>query len=187
MTDARRRPDLDRDHAQAVEWASNLVSLNDWVILDTETTGMDTNAEIVEIAIIGCDREILINTRVRPSSEIEPGASDVHGICREHLADAPNAAAIWDRLQAVIEHKIVIAYNEAFDRRMLKQTAARYGLDYLTAPKFDCAMLQYAAYCGEWVDKWSDYKYQHLPHGGHSALADCRATWRLIQRMARDQ
>lgn len=182
MTNAKRGPD-ERDHDTAIAWACNLVKQNDWVILDTETTGIETSAEIVEIAIISPHGKILLNTRVRPSSEIEPGAFDTHGLDAEQLANAPTAYDIWADVQEIIEHKVVVAYNAAFDQRMLKQTAARYGLDYLTCPKWECAMLQYAAYCGEWSDRFDGYKYQPLPNAGHSAAADCQATLALIRHV----
>lgn len=181
-----QRGSNERDHDATVAWARNLVEQNDWVLLDTETTGIETSAEIVEIAIIDPQGKVLLNTRVRPSSEIEPGAFDTHGLDIEQLANAPTAKEIWADVQAIIEHKIVIAYNVAFDQRMLKQTAARYGLHYLFAPKWECAMLQYAAYCGEWSDYFGDYKYQPLPNAGHSAAADCQATLALIRHILRD-
>jgi DNA polymerase-3 subunit epsilon len=42
---------IERDRVEAVLWAREQLSHNDWVILDTETTGL-SDAEIVEIAII---------------------------------------------------------------------------------------------------------------------------------------
>ena len=44
-------PDFARDKAQATQWAQQLLGRNDWVILDTETTGLH-GAEVVDIAII---------------------------------------------------------------------------------------------------------------------------------------
>jgi hypothetical protein len=41
---------IERDRVSAVLWAKEQLSQNDWVILDTEITGL-YEAEIVEIAI----------------------------------------------------------------------------------------------------------------------------------------
>jgi hypothetical protein len=48
---------------------------------------------------------------------------------------------------------------------------------------WQCAMLQYSCYVGEWHDYYHDYRYQPL-WGGHRAVDDCRACLRVVQGMA---
>lgn len=48
---------------------------------------------------------------------------------------------------------------------------------------WQCAMLQYSCYVGDWSDYHRDYRYQPL-WGGHRAIEDCRACLRVVQRMA---
>lgn len=48
------------------EWLTNCL------ILDTETTGLGDDAEIVEIAIIDQDKNVLLNSLVKPSKPIPP-------------------------------------------------------------------------------------------------------------------
>ena len=54
--------DFDTDFANAVKWARNLLSMNpgDWVILDTETTGLPHESpEIVQIGILSGDGTVI--------------------------------------------------------------------------------------------------------------------------------
>lgn len=48
---------------------------------------------------------------------------------------------------------------------------------------WQCAMLQYSCYIGEWSDYHQDYRYQPL-WGGHRAIEDCRACLQVVRRMA---
>jgi DNA polymerase-3 subunit epsilon len=54
-----------------------------YVILDTETTGLESNAEIIEIAIINIDEHILFNSLIKPENPVPADAFDVHGISNE--------------------------------------------------------------------------------------------------------
>jgi DNA polymerase-3 subunit epsilon len=40
---------------------------------------------------------------------------------------------------------------------------------------WQCAMLHYSAFCGDYAPKYDDYRFQRLPGAGHRALGDCRA------------
>ena len=56
------------------------------VYLDTETTGLDKTAEIVEIAVVDDAGQILINQLVRPSKPIPAEVTLLHGITNEMVA-----------------------------------------------------------------------------------------------------
>ena len=53
---------------------------NDYVILDTETTGLGYSDKIVEIGVIDLDGNELVNTLVNPQMEIPMEASCIHYI-----------------------------------------------------------------------------------------------------------
>ena len=55
---------------EVIQWAQSLFALPTFCILDTETTGLDDNAEIVEIAIIDKEERTLINQLVKPTQRI---------------------------------------------------------------------------------------------------------------------
>ena len=48
--------------------------------LDTETTGLDNGAQIIEIAIIDGTGDVMVDLRLKPSVPIDERAQEVHGI-----------------------------------------------------------------------------------------------------------
>ncbi len=91
------------------------------IVLDTETTGLDT-AEGHRIIEIGCVE--LINRRltgsnfhqyVNPDREIDDGAFAVHGISGESLRNEPRFADIVRDFLAFIKDAELIIHNADFD------------------------------------------------------------------------
>jgi DNA polymerase-3 subunit epsilon len=179
--------DAARDRAAAQAWACRLLERGDWVIVDTETTGLDGAAEVVQLGVLAPDGAVLLDTLVRPQGVILPGAAAVHGLTERDLAAAPMYPQVHGDFCAAVARKAIIAYNASFDRRILAQTAARHRLD-LPRSRWDCAMLQYARYVGAWDFRRGDYRWQRLPAlpGGraHRSITDCRATLEVIRLMA---
>ena len=180
----------ERDRLAAEGWARGLFRSGDeWVVVDTETTGLDPSAEAVQIAVLTLTGEVLLDTLVRPSQPIPWGASRVHGITDAHVVAAPTYAELHRELARLLERRSVVAYNAAFDERILRQTAARYGLP---APRsrWECAMRQYARWRNEWDERKQDYRWHKLPLlaapgvRAHTASGDCRATLHVLRRMA---
>lgn len=177
------------DKAAASRWAWERLQEPDAVILDTETTGLGSDAEIVQIAVIDIRGKVLLDTLVKPSSGFIPGdASAIHGITMKTVADAPSFKVLTPDIRSVLEGKRVLIYNRAYDHRLLKQSALLDGVDpYSAIPstaKFECVMLPYSAWAGEPGRYAGEYRWQRLPAGDNSALGDCIATRRVLFRMA---
>lgn len=91
------------------------------VVLDTETTGLETELghRVIEI---GCLE--IINRRVtgrnfhrylNPEREIDQGAGDVHGLTAEFLADKPKFAEVSADMMDFIRGAELIIHNAPFD------------------------------------------------------------------------
>ena len=158
-------------------WASNL--LRGAVILDTETTGLDDEAQIIQLAIIDMQGNTLFDSLLRPSCEISAGAASVHQITADKLIDAPTIVDVIDDVKKIIFRNRVITYNADFDSRMLRQTLSAYKLDaeWMKQVNFQCVMKIYAESIGS-------KKWLKLTGGDHSAVGDCKATLELLRRMA---
>ncbi|MEG5236954.1 3'-5' exonuclease [Microcoleus sp. AT9b-C3] len=177
---------IERDRVSAVLWAREQLSQNDWVILDTETTGLD-DAEMVEIAVINPLGDALLNTLVKPTIPIPAEVTDLHGISDAMVADAPSFPEVYPRIDAALKDKRVLIYNSAFDIKILNYCCQLHSLPILKLTKrSDCLMEWAAQWRGYWSYYYEDYKYFPLPSGNHRALGDCTAAFELIKRMAAD-
>ncbi len=174
----------ERDRDAAILWARRLIDRDDWLILDTETTGLDERAEIIQIGVVsGYGNPLIDNILVKPTRPIPAQATAVHHITDETVKDAPSFKEVWPRLLGLLKDNEVVIYNSEYDVRLVRQTANLYGLavpDY----RHSCAMLNYAAFLGEWNEHRQSYRWPKLQGGDHSAVGDCKATLELIERMA---
>ena len=91
------------------------------IVLDTETTGLEPS-EGHRIIEIGCvellNRRITGNTYhqyIQPDRAIDPGATEVHGITSESLADKPRFADIAGEFLDFIKGAELIIHNAPFD------------------------------------------------------------------------
>jgi DNA polymerase-3 subunit epsilon len=175
------------DRAAAVAWARDVLADPGAIILDTETSGLDGGAEIVEIAVIDVAGNPLLDTLVRPGRLIPPEATAIHGIADADVVGAPAWSEIHERVGELLRAASqIVIYNADFDRAMLRQTQKRYGLPGFEVEddKYTCAMEWYAAYCGQWSDYHGSYRWQPLWGGDHRALGDCLATLNRMRAMA---
>ncbi len=177
-------------HEEAAEWARDLLKRPaDFVILDTETTGLANRDQVVQVAMIdGAGTVLMDNVLVRPTIRIPFAASDIHGITDEMVAAAPNFVDVWLDIHKHMQAKRLVIYNAEFDLRMLRQSADAHShtID-LPCSSWSCAMEMYAAWVGEWNDYHGNFRWQRLPGGDHSALGDCRATLAVIRKMAGEE
>jgi len=193
MTINHDHPDiLDRDKAR--RWARELLALPNFYVLDTETTGVDDQAEAVQIGILDKDGQIVLDTLVKPTRPIPREVQFVHGISNAMVQDQPTFADLYVKLSSVLAGGVLVAYNMDFDWRIIKQSAAPYKLHVPRTKARHCAMKQYAMFWGEKKRAYGDYRWHKLgeaaQHQGipvqdaHSALGDVRMTLALIHKMA---
>jgi DNA polymerase-3 subunit epsilon len=167
-----------------VEWSRRTLQSNA-IILDTETTGLDHSAEVIQLALIDLAGEVLLDTLIRPTVPPGAGSIRIHGLTAERLATAPLLREYAEQLQTLLITRPVLIYNADFDLRMLRQSLYAHSLAFtwLNFVHHTCVMQQYAIYHGE-RRRHGGYRWQSLPGGDHTALGDARATLRLLQLMA---
>lgn len=170
--------------------------LQDCLFLDTETTGLGVNDEIVEISIINHKKQVLFNSLIKPVNPIPDEAIAIHGITNEMVANAPTWAEVHEEVSRIVQSAPLVIFNAEFDMQMMAQTAALYGLPPITADKgLHCALWLYAAYFGEWKAEDGRYRRQSLQKAlehenividvpAHRALGDTLRTHALIESMA---
>lgn len=175
-------PDYVTDCKSAVRWAKTTLD-QPFLIFDTETTGLDSNAEAVQIAIINQNGDRIFESLVKPVGKISPQAIAIHGIDDKKLKYAPTFNDIYLKIKAILESSKILIYNSAFDVRIINQQCYLNDLPSINI-KSECVMNWYAQYCGDWSDYHQSYTWQRLPGADHSAIGDCRATLAVIKEMA---
>ena len=178
--DSRRR----QDRANSIQWSRRLLeNLDDWCILDTETTGLNPRySRVVEISVMTGRGDVVFDSLIDPGVSIPDDAASIHGISDELVVGAPTIVEAWANLQSVTENRLLLAYNSSFDRGMLFYEAVRNDLPKLTS-NWECVMVKYSAFVGAWNERFSNYQFQKLPSAGHRSQVDCKVTLDLIRLM----
>ncbi|MBW6122632.1 3'-5' exonuclease [Pseudomonas aeruginosa] len=186
---AKMRSRFAKVSSVAVEW----LSANPLVI-DTETTGLGDDAQIIEIAIGDVHGNILFNSRLRPTIPIDPQASAIHGILDAHLVDAPTWPEVEPQVTELLSGRCVIIFNAEYDKRLLRQTAAAFGLSqsWPETSSERCAMYLAADAYGA-TNKYGTISLANAAAAAgvtwkgsaHSAAADVLATVDLVHAIAR--
>lgn len=164
-----------------------------FVVLDSETTGLDESAEIVELGIIDSDGRVLLDTFVVPVNDIPAEAEAIHGISTD---EAVNDGVIWpdvfNKLCELVNGQRLVIYNKSYDVRLIEQSCNLHGLDFsrFQPESVHCAMVEY----GEWYgvrDESHHSRWQSLSNAAkqrgvkvinaHRAIGDCMTTLGVIK------
>lgn len=176
------------DHAASTAWAQALLNNPDrFCILDTETTGLikanQPMPQIVEIAVISGDGRPLLESLVRPDTAVPSAATAIHGIADLEVAKSPNWGIVGRLLRDAVAGRRVLVYNLGFDGPIIEALNVAYGLPRLSFSG-ECAMERYAAWVGDWNNRFKSYTWQPLPSSKHRAIGDCEAALMVLKRMA---
>lgn len=175
----------------------DVIKSGDYLILDTETTGLGSDAEICQIAIINSKGETLLDTLVKPVNPIPEDATRIHGITNEMVAEAQPFPVL--KIQQILSFKNVVVYNADYDSEMLYRselaTGYEFRVNWRSIATFHCAMKHFAPIYGDWNDYRKSYRWKSLSaacayykipvsENVHSALADCLMTLEVCKAMA---
>jgi len=163
----------------------------EWVLIDTETTGLRTDDWVIEVCIqemqgwrpVGASKSWLINA---PKS-VGSGALRMHGISDamlERHGEEPRKA--HDAILQFIDRRPYGAFNMPFDRRMLNADWDRLGFASKRRPPDALCALRLArlfitnvpGYKLEAIAEHLDFKSQPK----HRAKHDVKATVELLQK-----
>ena len=186
------------DRRDAILQARNILATAP-AVFDTETTGLDPNAQVIEISCIAADGAVLLDTLVKPTTSVTENATAVHGLSDADLVDAPTILELEPRIKAIFDRRTVGSYNLAYDTRLVNHSLhkARGGqpadLDWKNS-NF-CIMELYARFWGDWHEYHRSYTWQPLGKALdqcgitiegplHRALADARGALALLQYIA---
>jgi DNA polymerase-3 subunit epsilon len=168
---------------------------NDFLVLDTETTGLE-DGEVVQIAILNSAGETMLDTLVKPKRPIPRDATAIHGITDEMCEAAPTWIDLAPKIKTILDGKLLVVYNAVYDRKIMHRTAERWDLPKIEWKEIStwlCAMEAFAEYYGDYNAYRGNYRWQKLvtacrhfgmyPNNAHTALGDCMMTLAVTNKM----
>jgi DNA polymerase III subunit epsilon len=117
VTTAHAEPLLETDHS--------------WAVVDVETSGFQPDTgRVLSVAALVLDPAGRPVQRFSSlvDAGVDPGPVHVHGLTRERLAGAPTFEQIAPELLGLLDGRILVAHNAAFDHRFLVAEVERAGM-----------------------------------------------------------
>lgn len=184
---------LTPNQLRVIEIARGIIN-QDPVYLDTETTGLDKNAEIIQIAIINDHGTVLLDEFVRPSKPIPAEVTLLHGIRDDMVANARSWPALWPTVRGLILGKTIGIYNAEFDVRMMRQSLERYRLPWRESLTTLDILQLFSEFRGDWDPLRRTLRRFKLEEAGrffriplpnsHRAVDDALLARALLRRLA---
>jgi DNA polymerase-3 subunit epsilon len=165
----------------------------DFVVFDTETTGLDPRGTDRIISVAGVR---IVNGRVlkgetfdrlaHPGRLIPAASTKVHHITNAMVADAPPLAQVLPQFHAFVGDSVLVAHNAAFDLAFLAKEEAESGVRF-DRPTLDTVLL--AAHLHGQSDSLTldalceRFAIDIPPEARHTALGDSLATAEVLLRL----
>lgn len=152
------------------------IDLDKLVIFDLETTGLEADCKIVQIAMTRGER--IYTSLVNPGMPIPPESTKIHRITDDQVADKPVFADLVDDVLDFIQDSVLSGFNvRKFDIPVLRREVEAVGRRFPALPVLDMFELNqkmnprslawfYEHYTGEPMDA----------EEAHDAVYDCIAT-----------
>lgn len=162
-----------------------------WVVLDTETTGLDPRVDAllaiggVAVDDAGIRAADTFEIVVRHAGRIDAANVVVHGLGRETLEAGVAPAKALDALRRWTSGAPCFAFHAAFDRGVLDRAATLAGVSRLAGPWLDLAPLAALLYPdvprtgGGALDDWLS-ALQIVCVSRHNAASDALASAELL-------
>lgn len=186
--------DLELRPAQFGALADRPLKSLDYVVFDTETTGLSPSRgdEMIQIAglrvVQGRIREgETFDRLINPGKPIPKASIKFHGISDAMVRDKPGAAVIVPQFRAFIgePETVLVAHNAAFDMKFLELKEACTGVSFRQHPVLDTLLLSGAIH-----DYTDDHTLDAIAerlgvdvHNRHTALGDTLVTAQVFVKL----
>lgn len=170
--------------------ATPLVSISA-LVLDTETTGLDTQTDrVVQIGAVAmrdgkCDFKNTFDLLVNPQSPIPAQSTAIHGITDTQVKSADDFKAASRKLDKFYRPPLIIGCSIGFDLAVLKAEHARSGEEWAPPPNLDIQLLaqlvapQLPNRSLDTLAAWLEIPTE----GRHNALADAIMTAKVFRAL----
>ena len=168
------------------------LSERQFVVFDTETTGLDTEKDsVVQLSAVRIvngklQSQEVFDRLVHPGRPIPARSTDIHGVTDEMVKDAPGLIAVAQDFAAFCGDAVLVAHNAPFDMAFL-HAQARNGGPSFEAPALCTARLSQhlsPSLSGHTLDDLAErYDVVLPPEARHTALGDALATAEVLLKM----
>jgi DNA polymerase-3 subunit epsilon len=184
-----------RDRQLPAGWP-DAISETEFVILDTETTGLNPKED--RILSIGTIRLKAGRIRTKDSVEVfllqehfDRTTVPIHGILREGRHPRQSEAEAMNWLQTYTANAVLIGHHIGFDLRMIREAFERHGIPPLTNPALDTGLLYRKTLIKSPLVRKKDFyslddlaqKYDLSREDRHTALGDAYLTAMVFQHI----
>lgn len=176
--------------------ARNILSMKP-VFVDTETTGVNKDAEVVDIAIVNYDGKTLLSTLVKPCLKMTLEAENIHHISDAMLSREKTMIERGREINRILGGRMIAGYNVTYDIRLIYQSISMAGATYYPAylGAYDVMHL-YASYKGDWQGASRGFRWYKLgiaaeqcnlkaPGELHRAYVDADLTRQILLHIAK--
>lgn len=132
---------------QVIRYAKEVIEQKP-VYLDTETTGLSSNDEVIELTIVDHDGSLLFSRLFRPLQPIPRQAQLIHHITDQMVAAEKPWPWYWTEIRNLLYGRVIAAYNAPFDQQMLQQTHRKHGFAWRDKFNFLDIMQLYSQFRG---------------------------------------
>ena len=171
----------------ATKRTEKIILPENYIVFDLETTGFSpATAEIIEIGalrMIGGKVDEGFHSYVKPRGFLPPHITELTGITREMVDDAPRIEAVIPQFLRFLDKKslTLVAHNASFDCRFMNLYCAMMGLDFSRYDVFD-SLKAARAYVPIESHKLPMIKeFLGLEFASHNAIDDCKVTAYLME------
>ncbi len=107
--------------------AQTLLAMPNLVFLELDTTGLFSDADIIQVVLLERDGQVLLDLYVQPAQllAVTESIQNFTGITIEQLENAPTLATVIEHLRSALVGKYLISYNLGFDQTKLREATKR--------------------------------------------------------------
>ena len=95
---------------------------DDFVVLDTETTGVFKDDEVIELSVLDSNANEIYHSFFKPGCPVRSEATSVSGIKTGDLKNEPVFKDEWPMVLKAIGNRRIAGHNIGFDSRLIRQT-----------------------------------------------------------------
>jgi len=166
------------------------VLMRNYIILDTETTGLDPVAcdllEICALRVINDEAVDNCSVLVKPRKPIPMRATSINGITNDMVASAEQLSPALDKIRKYIGSNIIVGHNIGFDMSFINQNTQQFlGLRCIDT-KVLAKIILGEQFVGGFSQANLESYYKIDNHSKHRAFGDCMALYHIINALKND-